>query len=1129
MKKKVKCNAFVWKGIVKLWRIMRLTFLIILVGLLEVSASVYSQQTKLSLSMGNVTLEEVFRRIEDNSKYVFFYNAEQVQLDQKVNLNVENQKIEEILTNLLKDKGITFKVVDRRIVLYPISGNDPFYSQQIINVLGKATDSSGSPLPGVTVVLKGTTQGTITDGNGNYNISNVPDDATLVFSFVGMKTIEVAVDEKTVIDVVMEEDAIGIEEVVAVGYGTIRRQDFTGSVNSVDIENSPLSSLSSMNAMEVLRGSSAGLNVGAVNTAGGSPDLLIRGQNSINGSNEPLVVLDGIIFLGKIGDINPNDIASYNILKDASSAAAYGSRSANGVIIITTKKGKKGKPIISFNTSNGVSVWQQKPKLLDGEGYTKKVGAVYGLDDPLAWLKPNLIENYNNGKTTDWLDIVSRVGISQNYQGTVSGSNDRVSYYMSGGYSSQEGVIKGDDFNRISLRAKLDTKITDWLQVGVEGSYNISDYSGYNMPEAYHGFYNALVLSPYASPYRNNSSQLERYPMVESWKNPLWGSDGTVDDSEKRKSFRLSAFALVDIPFVKGLSYRLNYAGGNTYDNHDRFYFEGFYISEGYDDERYSMETINGNLSTANGYNNRKRIDDYVVDNILNYKKEFNEHYIDVTLVATRDFNSSKLIETTGSNYIQNGNTLLSYYGIHKAQIQKINMENFTKTNVGYLGRVSYSFNDKYHLNASIRKDGASVFGSDKKWGNFSSLGVAWTASKEDFFKEVKFVDYLKVKASYGKNGNQGIDTYETLSKVVNGSSSLAYEFSDAPGTLYYGLNISTLGNSLLGWETTTSFNGGFESVLMKNRISLDVDFYFSQTTDQLFTRNIPPMTGFSSIKASLGQVNNKGVDINLKTINIQQNNFKWTSNLSFWQNRNILAKLYGDDINGDGIEDDDLSNGLFIGKSLGAIYGYEYIGIVQEEDTKYMEITGSNPGDPKFADLNKDGDIDPDNDRKILGYTKENFRLSLANTFQYKNFDLYVLVSGIFGGGKNNYFLKRNEMAFLTSSDRPEDNGFDHIWWTPENRNNTYPSATYTNDGKFLGLQSRSFVRIQNISLSYNFRSAVLSKWNINDLKLYFAATNLLTFTDWQGGDPERGIQGNHNYEYPVPSSYTLGLKISF
>ena len=541
------------------------------------------------------------------------------------------------------------------------------------------------------------------------------------------------------------------------------------------------------------------------------------------------------------------------------------------------------------------------------------------------------------------------------------------------------------------------------------------------------------------------------------------------------------------------------------------------------------METINGNLSTANGYNNRKRIDDYVIDNILNYKSEFKEHYIDVTLVATRDFYGSKAINNTGSNYIQNGNTLLSYNGIHKAQVQKINMENYTKTNIGYLGRVSYSYNDKYHLNASVRKDGASVFGADRKWGNFSSLGVAWTASKEDFFKEIKFVDYLKVKVSYGKNGNQGIDTYETLSKVVNGSSSLAYEFSDAPGTLYYGLNISTLGNSLLGWETTTSFNGGFESILMNDRISLDVDFYFSKTTDQLFTRNIPPMTGFSSIKASLGQVNNRGIDINLKTVNIQRNSFKWISTLAYWQNRNTLDKLYGDDINEDGIEDDDISNGLFIGKSLGAIYGYKFAGIVQEEDAEYMSITGANPGDPKFEDLNDDGKIDPDNDREILGYTKENFRLSLANTLQYKNIDLYVLVSGIFGGGKNNYFVKQNQTAFLTSSDRPEDNCFDHIWWTPENRSNTYPSATYTNDGKFLGLQSRSFVRIQDITLTYNFRSKVLNNWNIKDLKVYFAATNFLTFTNWKGGDPERGTQGNHYYEYPVPSSYSLGLKVSF
>lgn len=427
-------------------------------------------------------------------------------------------------------------------------------------------------------------------------------------------------------------------------------------------------------------------------------------------------------------------------------------------------------------------------------------------------------------------------------------------------------------------------------------------------------------------------------------------------------------------------------------------------------------------------------------------------------------------------------------------------------------------------MTASYRRDGASVFGTNNKWGNFPALGVAWTLSNERFMSRVDVINYMKLKFSYGKNGNQGISPYGTLSQVINGSNSgIWYEFGNSPEVLY-GMNINTLGNSKLGWESTTALNGGFEVAILDNRIRLDMDGYVSKTTDQLFTRNIPIMTGFQSIKTSMGQVNNWGIELNLKTTNIKTKDFEWESNFSFWLNRNKLVKLYGDDLDGDGKEDDDLSNGLFIGKSLSAIYGYKDIGIVQEDDIEYIKNNGAKPGDVKFQDLDGDEIITAE-DRMILGYEKENFKMSLGNTFRYKQFELYFLLNGIFGG--NGYYQKSNTSAFLTATSGSNlNNTLNHLWWTAENESNIYPSATYS-DSKFKGLQSRSFVRLQDVTLSYRFDQSLLSKYGINSLKVFLTGKNLFYLTGWDGGDPEIGqtIDGT----FPVAANYSIGLNVSF
>jgi len=991
-------------------------------------------------------------------------------------------------------------------------------------VTGVIKDEKGEGLPGVSIVVKGTQQGAITDINGGFSIPVADAGSVLVVSFVGYITQEITVGNRTLIDILLKSDTKALDEVVVIGYGTTKRQDFTGSVSSLKLEGSAVALLPSMNALETLKGSLPGLDIGATNSAGGQPSVQIRGQNSISGSNDPLIVLDGVIFLGSLADINPSDIASFDVLKDATSAAAYGSRSANGVIAITTKRGKVGKPVITFNSSTGFQSWQRRPEMMKGEEWINVVNARNKYTEGSTnWLKPGELANRTAGKETNWLDETTRTGVIQTYQAAVSGATEKVNYYLSTSYDDNKAIVKGDQFSRISVLGKIRTEITKWLEIGADGSYSKRDYSGNpaNIGEA-------QTMSPYGVMYRDEQGNLEKYPYTQSGINPLWGvNDNTRTNTDILNSYRLNANALVTVPWVEGLTYRVNFLNNVTKNESGTFTNENYYVQEGDAASRYSPSVIQGFLTNANGNLNRNGISSYVFDNILNYKNTFGKHSVDLTLVATRDNQKYTLINSTGNNFAANGNTTLGLWGLHKATVQRVNLDAYQRSNIGYLGRLSYSFNDKYFFTGSYRRDGASVFGTNNKFANFLAAGVAWKVTNEEFLKSFTPLNNLKVKFSYGQNGNQGIDPYGTLSTVANAASGgVRYEWSNTPGVINYGLYQSALGNADLGWETTTSWNAGFESAWLNNRLFLDMDAYYGATTDQIFTRNIPVMTGFKTIKTSMGQVNNTGIEITLRSVNYQSKDLTWGTSFTFWQNRNKLVKLYGEDKNGDGVEDDDIANSLFIGQPLGVIYGYEQDGIVQSGDSEYISLTGAAPGAPKYKDIDGVPGITAD-DRKIIGYAKENFRLNMSNTLSYKNFDLYVLVSGIFGGG--DWYKKNNAAAYLTAgTGRFNDNMTSKEYWTPENASNEYPSAFFAGDGRFQGLQSRTFVRVQDATLSYRLKPELAAKAKMNSVKVFVSARNLATFTKWFGGDPETGTPVREN-TFPVPSTYSIGANISF
>jgi TonB-linked SusC/RagA family outer membrane protein len=621
---------------------------------------------------------------------------------------------------------------------------------------------------------------------------------------------------------------------------------------------------------------------------------------------------------------------------------------------------------------------------------------------------------------------------------------------------------------------------------------------------------------------------LEKYPYTQSSINPLWGVTNNVrDDQDIRNNFRLNAYSIIDVPWIEGLSYRINLLTNLDKNQAGNFYYEDYYVAEGEGLGRYQPAVIKGFLSRANGVIDENGTSSYVFDNILNYKHIFGKHSIDATVVATRDFRRYEQVYTTGSDFTANGSTTLGMWGLHKATTQKVNLNVDERANIGYFGRVNYSYGDRYFFTGSYRRDGASVFGVNNKWADFYAAGLAWKISNEDFFKGISVINSLKLKVSWGQNGNQGIGPYGTLSTIANASSGgVRYEFS--PGSsINYGLYQSALGNANLGWETTEAWNAGFESAWLNSRLTVDLDVYYSKTTDQLFTRNIPPMTGFNTIRTSMGQVNNTGLELTVSSVNIKSADWYWNTSVTFWKNNNKLVHLYGDDINGDGKEDDDIGSSLFIGKSLGAIYGFEQDGIVQEADVEYIALTGAAPGAPKYKDIDGVAGI-TSNDRKILGYTKENFRLNMSNIAGYKNFELYVMVAGIFGG--NNHYLKSNTAAYMTSgTGRFNDNMTSKPYWTPENKSNVYPSAYFSGDaGRYLALQSRGFVRIQDVSLSYTLGKKLIGITKVNSLKVYGSIQNLAVITKWFGGDPETGTPVREN-TFPVPSTFSLGVNATF
>lgn len=986
---------------------------------------------------------------------------------------------------------------------------------QNVGISGKVADSNGEPLIGVGILVKGTTIGTTTDIDGTFALS-VPANAVLEISSIGYVTQEIAVGDKRAFDIVLADDNEMLDATVVVGYGTTRRQNFTGSVATYKVSDTPLANTTTQNALEFLRGTATGVQMGQSGVAGASPSMRIRGQKSVNGGSDPLIVRDGVIFQGSINDIDPNTIESISVMKDATSLAAYGSQAANGVIMITSKKGQVGKPMINFRGTVGISEQNYKPKLRDGYGYIELINARRGqAADNTSWMSDVELARYKAGEQTDWYDYVSRKGVQQDYSLNVSGGTENMNYMVGAAFNNNTNFIKGNEFTRETVNARVNTTVTKNISAGINLNYTETQNVSPNV------FYRNVAITPWGDPTLSDGKTMRRYVderTVDS-QNPLWAIYNGQENETRGNSLNAGGNIEVKFPGIEGLSYRLsgNYTKGNS--RAMNFTHEYYYVDLGAGEEAYTPEAFDRHLSEAGGSISNITTVSWVLDNVLNYTRDIGKHYINASLVYTRDSRESSSNGMQGSDFSGVGNTTLGVWGLNNAGTITMNPVGYSlHTDIGYLARINYSWNNKYHFNASFRRDGSSVFGSDHKWGNFPAVGAAWTITDEPFMKNAsRWLDYMKLKVSWGKNGNQSLSPYGTLSRMsVGRQANVTYFFGDDPA---FGQVMTTLGNPNLGWETTTSFNYGFEADMFQRRLHLEVDAYNSKTTDQIFNRQIPVMgTGLTTQQATMGQVNNWGVEASLRAQLVQKRDFNWNSVLNFTLNRNKLVDLYGDGL-------DDINNNRFIGEPLNPFYGYRWIGIVQETDTDYIRANGVQPGSPKFANLDgsEDGRITAE-DREILGYSQEAFRMSLANTLTWKNWSFYVMLNGVFSGGK--YGKAENRYAYVSNDSMAWTNLFDHPFWTPENKSNTYPSPL-VDDERLRALENFGFVRLQDVNISYDFRSSsFLQKIHIASLQLYVSGRNLFFIAPgWHFSDPE--VRNPRSQQ--LARTYTFGLNVRF
>lgn len=952
---------------------------------------------------------------------------------------------------------------------------------------GLVTDvSSGEVLAGVSIRIKGTNIGVISDSEGKYSI-NVPDpNGTLIFSFIGYKSEEVMISGRTKVDIKLVVDVTGLEEVIVVGYGTQRKSDITGTVTSLPkgrLENVP-----NINVAQAIQGSVPGIMI-QQSSAGAAPSevIMIRGRNSILADNSPLIVVDGIPYGGQLRDISPNDVQSIEILKDASAAAIYGSRGSNGVILITTKNGSPGKTTITYDGYYSIQKFAELPDIMSGDEFYK-----FKQDRFANQITLSEQAVYDSGDWVDWLDLGLRKGSSQQHNLSAAGGFQNTKFYISGSLLDVTGIALNDDYQRITTRINVDTKVANWLTLGTRTQFSLDDRSGEGPSMS-----GLLWTNPLSTAYDENGD-LTIYPWPEDLtvSNPL--SPTLYDNTDKSQQIVTNNYALIDFPFLKGLSYRINTGIRMRYTNSSTY--RGRNTASGL-----------GSLGSANTA--RGEYDNTVVENILSFNRGFGEHNIFATALYSYERNNSGTNTLSASNFPHD--FLTFYSAAQAASIEPGYTYNDTKL-VSQMLRLNYSYKNRYLLTLTGRRDGYSGFGGQKKWGIFPSIALGWNMKDEKFFPFKEFFSEFKLRGSWGLNGNQAVGAYESISRL--GSS----DYVDGDATVA-GYVPSVLGQDQLGWETSRTLNGGIDFGMMKNRISGEVNVYKTNTSDLLLNRTISPVHGINSITQNIGETQNVGVEFSVNSRNLERGNFQWitSGNLAFEKNK--IVSLYGI-LDEQGNEVDDVVNSWFIGKPIRVIYDFVWEGTWQLDEAAEAAAWGSQPGFVKLMDVNKDGKLTAD-DKQIIGQQDPKLLWGLTNSFSFKNFHLDVFIHGVHGVTKNIFPL----MTDLETFSVIRRNTTKKNWWTPENPTNDFVmnnlQAEYMSGIRGYVYDPASFIRIKDVSLSYDLPTALVEKAGLAKLRLYVTGRNLMTFTKWRGLDPELSNQE----AIPLQKEFVFGLSLGF
>ena len=1083
--------------------IMKLTAIILLAACLQVNARGYSQ--KVTLSVKDVSLQKVFKSLKKQSGYAFFFDYSWLEQANNVTMEVKNASLEEALSLCFKGQPLTYSIVGRTVVVKPkaapISEASPLPPP--IDVKGTLTDEKGKPIEGATITIKGTSKSTISDAEGQFQFRQVSKDIVLVVSYTGYQTREISVRGRTEISVQMVISVKNLNDFVVVGYGSVKKKDLTGSVSQVKPKD--ITSYPTNNVLNALQGRATGVLVQQNNGApGGTISVRIRGTNSILGGNDPLYVIDGFPYSGNPTFLQNADIESVEILKDASSIAIYGSRGANGVVIITTKSGTKGgKTLVDLDAGYSVQSPMKKIKLMNAEEYGRFYNEQATNDNLAPYFTQGQIDSFAKSPGTDWQGLVMRKAPMYSVHLNVGGGNDRTKYSLSGGFFKQDGIIRNSDYNRYSIRANINHDISRIFSV----SYNVYLTKTINNAKN-SGLSNRgadlisgmLMAPPTLTPYLSDGSYRRlntAYPFISNViVNPLVTMNKT---SYKTKSDKVFSNAAIIIKPFKDLNIRISGGIQNQNDRVDSF---------------VNIEPSTNSIGSAAV--NTTQITSLLNENVATYTKALNKHRI----TATGGFTYQDFVQTTlnasGTGFLSDVTQTGNLSGAATPGIPSTSYMKWAL--LSFLGRLNYSYDEKYLATVSFRRDGSSRYSTNNKWSNFPSAALAWRISHEPFLKGSSLISDLKLRASYGATGSTAINPYQTLTQLASGNT----VFADALYTTY---SPSTTLPGNLKWETTNQFDAGFDAVLFNDRLRLTADFYLKKTKNLLNNVQLPSSMGYTTTVQNVGEIQNKGMEFSAET-DVLKGSVNWTvaANISF--NRNKVVKLYqGQDIYGLSIYTGNLNdyiNLLREGQPLGIFYGYKETG-----------YTAS--GNIQYADLNGDGKITAA-DKTYIGNPNPDFIYGLSSVLSYKGWELTVFIQGSQGNDIFN-LNKGSTLDLGMGLNLPEDVYLNH--WTSQKTNAKYPKITRSLSGNMSSrfVENGSYLRFKNIQLAYNIPVGKMgAKW-LRSAQVYASGQNLITLTKYSWYDPEINAYGGSNsitqgidyYTYPTYKYVTFGIRCGF